>query len=141
LVGNVYCLTRAGVNEKGFISHLLPLSEWISLPSLPPPGLQTNLPPHSFLLPTFTDLHIHAPQYLYAGTGLDLPLMEWLDRYAYRAEERMDADPELAERVYRRLVRRMSREGTGAGVVFGTIGGVAKCVDWLLLRGEALIGY
>src|ERR1700733_9643502 len=33
----------------------------------------------SFFLPTFSDLHLHAPQFLYLGTGLHLPLMQWLD--------------------------------------------------------------
>ncbi|KAF8126135.1 hypothetical protein EV363DRAFT_1394569 [Boletus edulis] len=34
---------------------------------------------------------------MYQGTGLDLPLMEWLDNYAYRAEESLDQNPHLAE--------------------------------------------
>ena len=29
---------------------------------------------HEFLLPGFVDCHLHAPQYSYTGTGLDLPL-------------------------------------------------------------------
>lgn len=48
--------------------------------------------------------------------------MEWLDRYAYKAEERIDGDPDLAGRVYRRLVRRLREVGTGCVVFFGTIG-------------------
>lgn len=74
------------------------------------------------------DLHLHAPQYLYAGTGLDLPLMEWLERYTYPAEERVDADAKLAERVYGRLVARLVGEGVGGVVFFGTVGVRAKCV-------------
>jgi guanine deaminase len=55
--------------------------------------------------------------------------MQWLDQYAYRAEERIDADPTeegLAGRVYRRLAARMIRSGTGGAVLFGTIGVEAK---------------
>ncbi|KAF9783426.1 hypothetical protein BJ322DRAFT_1008461 [Thelephora terrestris] len=80
-----------------------------------------QVPEGSFLLPTFCDLHLHAPQFLYQGTGLHLPLMEWLNEYAFKAEEKLDADLDLAERVYRRLARRLIESGTGAVSLFGTI--------------------
>jgi len=85
-----------------------------------------NIPPveasaSSFFLPTFSDLHLHAPQFLYLGTGLHLPLMQWLDEYAYKAEERLDADPDLARTVYSRLARRLIEGGTSASLLFGTI--------------------
>ncbi|KAH8114374.1 hypothetical protein DFH11DRAFT_1766669 [Phellopilus nigrolimitatus] len=70
-----------------------------------------RIPSGSFMLPSFCDLHLHAPQFLYQGTGLHLPLMEWLDQYAFRAEERIDADPALAA----------THHGTGAVLLFGTI--------------------
>ena len=79
------------------------------------------IPSGSFLLPTFCDLHLHAPQYLYQGTGLHLPLMDWLNEYAFKAEERLDADPALARRVYLRLAERLLQNGTGAVLFFGTI--------------------
>ena len=47
--------------------------------------------------------------------------MQWLNEYAFRAEERLDADPELAERVYRTLAARLVENGTGAVLLFGTI--------------------
>ncbi|KAJ2915759.1 hypothetical protein MD484_g4646, partial [Candolleomyces efflorescens] len=75
----------------------------------------------SFILPTFCDLHLHAPQFLYQGNGLDLPLLEWLDKYTYKAEERLDSDPVLAKRVYERLAKRLLENGTGAVSLFGTI--------------------
>lgn len=78
-------------------------------------------PKYSFFLPTFSDLHLHAPQFLYLGTGLHLPLMDWLGEYAYKAEERLDADPVLARKVYSKLARRLIESGTGAALLFGTI--------------------
>lgn len=33
-----------------------------------------------FLLPGFIDTHIHAPQYAFAGTATDTPLMDWLNK-------------------------------------------------------------
>ena len=87
-----------------------------------------QIPKGSFILPTFCDLHLHAPQFLYQGTGLHLPLMEWLNEYAFKAEEKLDADPGLAERVYRRLARRLIESGTGAVSLFGTIKEETKSV-------------
>ena len=75
----------------------------------------------TFLLPTFCDLHLHAPQFLYQGTGLHLPLMQWLDEYAFKAEERLDVDPELADKVYKKLASTLIEHGTGAVLLFGTI--------------------
>lgn len=80
-----------------------------------------TLPGSSFVLPTFVDLHLHAPQFTFLGTGLHLPLMQWLDEYAYRAEEMLDADPALARTVYATLAHRLVEYGTGAVLLFGTI--------------------
>jgi guanine deaminase len=119
----LHCSRLEGVSEKGFITHLAPLSDPTSTHLLSSPSQPAiRLDAHAFLLPTFTDLHLHAPQYLYAGTGLDSPLMEWLDKYAYKAEESLDGDKELAGRVYGRLVERLMVVGTGCAVLFGTIG-------------------
>jgi guanine deaminase len=32
-----------------------------------------------FLVPGLVDTHIHAPQFSYAGTATDVPLMQWLE--------------------------------------------------------------
>jgi guanine deaminase len=58
---------------------------------------------------------------MYQGTGLDLPLMQWLDEYAYKAEESLDEKPDLARKVYHRLAQRLTEVGTGAVLLFGTI--------------------
>jgi guanine deaminase len=54
--------------------------------------------------------------------------MKWLDEYAYKAEEKLDADSVLAERVYRRLAQRLIESGTGAVSLFGTIKEETKSV-------------
>ncbi|ORX37106.1 putative guanine aminohydrolase [Kockovaella imperatae] len=115
------------VNEQGYITSIFPSSTdddaaTKALASIPEDRItRLNGAGESFLLPTFVDLHQHAPQYLFCGTGLDLPLLEWLDRYAYRAEESIDADPALAKQVYTRLAQRYKEVGTGCTVLFGTI--------------------
>jgi guanine deaminase len=106
------------LDPKGFIAELLPrdkAASYLALPSV------TTLPAGCFLLPSFVDLHLHAPQYLYLGNGLHLPLMQWLDQYAFKAEERLDNDPILAKRVYEKLALRLKEGGTGAVLLFGTI--------------------
>ena len=35
------------------------------------------------ITPSFTDLHLHAPQYPMLGLGMDLELLGWLNKYAY----------------------------------------------------------
>jgi guanine deaminase len=47
--------------------------------------------------------------------------MEWLNEYAFKAEECLDQDPDLARRVYTRLGERLVENGTGAVLLFGTI--------------------
>lgn len=79
------------------------------------------IPSGNFILPTFCDLHLHAPQFLYQGTGLHLPLMEWLNEYAFKAEESLDQNADLARLVYTRLGERLIENGTGAVLLFGTI--------------------
>ncbi|KAJ7600835.1 hypothetical protein C8J56DRAFT_999896 [Mycena floridula] len=110
------------VNDDGFITHFQDIGTSDSVLLLENTVEKViAIPRGSFLLPTFCDLHLHAPQFLYQGNGLHLPLMQWLDEYAFKAEERMDADPFLARRVYERLARRLIDIGTGAVLLFGTI--------------------
>ena len=37
------------------------------------------------IIPGFTDLHVHAPQYAFRGLGMDLELISWLDVHAFTA--------------------------------------------------------
>jgi guanine deaminase len=111
------------VDPKGHISHFDHASTTLSR-SLLSGESDDNImliPTGSFILPTFCDLHLHAPQFLYQGTGLHLPLMEWLNEYAFKAEENLDQDADLARRTYTRLGERLVENGTGAVLLFGTI--------------------
>lgn len=110
------------MDESGFISHFDSADSTNSIAYLEDSEDQPIIiPPGSFILPTFCDLHLHAPQFLYQGNGLHLPLMQWLNAYAFAAEERIDADPTLARRVYSRLAKRLAQNGTGSVLLFGTI--------------------
>jgi guanine deaminase len=115
------------VDNQGFIAHVGPADSQISQDLLRDIDIPlTTIPSGSFLLPTFCDLHLHAPQFMFQGTGLHLPLMQWLDEYAFKAEESIDSKPELAKSVYGRLAERLRDAGTGAVLLFGTINSTTK---------------
>ncbi|KAF8968958.1 hypothetical protein BDZ97DRAFT_1797202 [Flammula alnicola] len=124
-LGNLEVLNDhlVAVNDDGIITHLAPATApgSVKILNTDPNAQVIKVPKGSFIMPTFCDLHLHAPQFLYQGTGLDLPLMQWLDRYALKAELRMDQDPTLARRVYTRLAARLKENGTGTVLLFGTI--------------------
>ncbi|XP_033107445.1 guanine deaminase-like [Anneissia japonica] len=73
-----------------------------------------------FLIPGMIDTHIHAPQYPNAGTKMDLPLLDWLDKYTFPLESKF-SNPEFAESCYRKLVARTLRCGTTTACYFATI--------------------
>lgn len=123
-------LFHQGVDKDGFITHFAPANaaESANILEAQPESPVLQVPSGSFIIPTFCDLHLHAPQFMYQGTGLDLPLMQWLDRYALKAELRMDEDTTLARRVYTRLAARLKENGTGSVLLFGTIKEETKSV-------------
>lgn len=133
----------SAVDTTGHISHFEHASTALSrsLLSGEPDDSIELVPSGCFILPTFCDLHLHAPQFLYQGTGLHLPLMEWLNEYAFKAEERLDQDPDLARRVYTRLGERLVENGTGAVLLFGTIKEETKYDNLLVSFGSPLIFY
>ena len=71
------------------------------------------------ILPSFADLHLHAPQYPMLGMGMDLPLLDWLNAYTFITEERF-ADRDYARRVYRRLAEELIAGGTTRVAMFSS---------------------
>ncbi|CAK6950165.1 guanine deaminase [Scomber scombrus] len=80
----------------------------------------TQLAQHEFFMPGMVDTHIHAPQYSYAGTALDMPLLQWLNTYTFPVESRFK-DLKFAQEVYTQVVRRTLRNGTTTACYFATI--------------------
>ena len=50
-------------------------------------------------MPGLVDTHIHAPQYVFTGTGYDQQLLEWLKKYTFPTEAKFK-DVEMAKLVY-----------------------------------------
>ncbi len=72
------------------------------------------------LLPGLIDLHLHAPQWPQLGTGLDLPLEQWLFEHTFPLEARF-ADTPFAAEVWTHLVPTLLAHGTTTAVYFGSI--------------------
>ncbi|XP_064032544.1 guanine deaminase isoform X2 [Pogoniulus pusillus] len=75
---------------------------------------------HEFFMPGMVDTHIHAPQYSFAGTRVDLPLLQWLTTYTFPTEAKYK-DSDFAEEVYTRVVRRTLKNGTTTACYFATL--------------------
>lgn len=72
------------------------------------------------ITPGFVDLHLHAPQYSYCGTAMDLELLDWLQQYTY-PEESHYADADYARAGYGYFVRDLTRSATTRACIFGTL--------------------
>ena len=69
---------------------------------------------------TFSDMHLHAPQYAMLGMGMDMPLIDWLNTYTFPTEAHF-ADPEKARPIYRRLANELISNGTTRVVMFSSL--------------------
>jgi guanine deaminase len=71
-------------------------------------------------MPGFVDTHLHAPQYSYTGTALDVPLLEWLNKYTFPQESRF-SDTTHARDVYTKCVKRLLASGTTCAAYYATL--------------------
>ncbi|WP_404810805.1 guanine deaminase [Companilactobacillus jidongensis] len=78
------------------------------------------IPKGSYLLPGFTDLHVHAPQWPQAGLALDKPLNEWLQAYTFPLEAKYQ-NLDFAAKSYQSLVKELLANGTTTVLYFGSI--------------------
>lgn len=72
------------------------------------------------LLPGLIDTHLHAPQWPQLGTGLDLPLEQWLFESTFPLEARY-ADGAFAQRVWEDMVPCLLGHGTTTAVYHASI--------------------
>ncbi len=74
----------------------------------------------SLIIPGMVDLHIHAPQYAFRGTGMDHELIEWLEMQTF-PEEAKYRDPAYAGKAYGIFSENMKKSATTRACIFGTI--------------------
>ena len=72
------------------------------------------------IIPAFSDLHIHAPQYAQRGTGMDCLLFDWLNRYTFPQESRFQ-NTDYARIIYAQVIRDFLTHGTMHVNLFSTI--------------------
>ncbi|NXW49450.1 GUAD deaminase, partial [Nyctiprogne leucopyga] len=82
---------------------------------------------HEFFMPGMVDTHIHAPQYSFTGTRVDLPLLQWLTTYTFPTEAKYK-DNDFAEEVYTRVVV------STANVIYGLDDICILILDFIFLR-------
>ena len=105
---NAYLVCKDGVSAGVFPS--LP-QEFSCYPLLDFTG--------KLVLPGLVDLHVHAPQFSYRGTGMDFELMDWLQRYAF-PEESKYADLDYADKAYTLFAAAMKESATTRASVFAS---------------------
>ena len=75
---------------------------------------------NAVIIPAFSDLHVHAPQYPNRGIAMDKLLSDWLNDYTFPLEAKYQ-DEEFAKKVYNAFINDLIRHGTLHAVVFATI--------------------
>ncbi|AMP20086.1 guanine deaminase [endosymbiont 'TC1' of Trimyema compressum] len=72
------------------------------------------------IIPSFVDLHLHAPQYANCGLGTDVELLVWLEKYTYPEEEKFK-DEVYRKAIYKELIRNLWKGGSLRSVIFGSL--------------------
>ena len=100
--------------EDGVISDIVPVlrPEW--------EGLPVEDYGDALIVPSFTDLHLHGPQYAMLGLGMDLQLLDWLETYTFKTEA-MFRDLDFARKVYRHLAYALVCKGTTRVCMFSSV--------------------
>ena len=95
---------------------------------------------NNLILQSFSDMHLHAPQYPMLGMGMDMPLIEWLNTYTFPTESRF-ADNEHARNVYSQLAYWLKANGTTRVVMFSSLHREATMILMEELEKAGLTGY
>ena len=74
----------------------------------------------ALILQSFADMHLHGPQYEYMGTGMDRPLLQWLETYAFPTEAKY-SNSVYAREQYRSLARDLINNGTTRVCMFSSL--------------------
>ena len=92
------------------------------------------------IIPGFVDLHVHAPQYKYRSTGMDLELLDWLNTYTFPEESKFK-DNEYAKKIYSTFVEELKRGPSTRLCLFATIHKEATLTLMDLLEKSGLSTY
>ena len=108
------------------------------------PKEYTDLPLYDYgenlIFPGMVDLHVHAPQYAFRGTSMDLELMDWLNRYTFPEEEKYE-NLDYAEKAYGMFVEALKKSATTRSCIFATRHRYATELLMKLMEESGLISY
>ena len=71
------------------------------------------------IIPGLTDLHTHAPQFGFRALGMDMELLEWLNKKTF-PEEAKYSNPEYAREAYTRFIEHVKKGPNTRLCVFAT---------------------
>lgn len=92
------------------------------------------------IIPGLVDMHLHAPQYSFRGLGMDLELLDWLERNTF-PEEAKYADPFYAEKAYNIFVEDLVYSETTRVGLFATLHNEATKILMDKLEESGIRGY
>lgn len=72
------------------------------------------------IIPGMNDLHCHAPQFRNLGMAMDKELIPWLNDYTFPEESKFK-DERYSEKVYKKFIQEVWKQGTTRIAVFATI--------------------
>lgn len=124
-----YAVCRDGICQGVFQS--LPEEYW---------GIPLTDYGDALIIPGLVDLHTHAPQYAFRGTGMDCELLDWLHRYTFPEEARY-VDLEYAGRAYGLFAEQMKKSATSRAVIFGTIHREATLLLMEMMEATGVVSY
>ena len=92
------------------------------------------------IMQSFSDMHLHAPQYPMLGMGMDLELIDWLNTYTFPLEAKFK-DNEFARSVYHELANKLIENGTTRVAMFSSLHKEATLILMEELEKAGVCGY
>ncbi len=92
------------------------------------------------ITPSFSDMHLHAPQYPMMGMAMDLQLLDWLQSYAFPTEARF-ANEDYARLIYKKLAHELIIRGTTRVCMFSSLHRPATNILMDELEAVGITGY
>lgn len=95
---------------------------------------------NKLIIPGLVDLHIHAPQFHQRGTGMDMELLDWLNKRTFKQESQFE-NLVFAEKAYSIFVDAMKKSATTRAAIFATRHRSATLLLMKKLEDSGLISY
>lgn len=92
------------------------------------------------IMQSFSDMHLHAPQYPMLGMGMDLPLLDWLNTYTFPVEANFK-NTDFARKIYHELALKLIKNGTTRVAMFSSLHKEATLILMDELERAGICGY